>query len=100
MHEEILKNLAEWRDHFIAQTHPAALTLMAAIKTITAENSTRLNAEKVTMDALAKRDQAEADRDQARAERDDADDYIRAIWKRDLLPTPMPNRLFDRLTKR
>ncbi len=35
-----------------------------------------------------------------RQERDDADDYIRSIWKRDLLPCPLSNRLFDRLTKR
>jgi hypothetical protein len=71
MHAELLKNLAEWRDHFIAQTHPAALTLMAAIKTIEGETATRLNAEKVTADALAARNRAEADRDRARAQRDE-----------------------------
>lgn len=34
-----------------------------------------------------------------REERDDADNYVRAIWKRNQLPSPMSDRLYNRLTK-
>lgn len=50
----------------------------AAVET---ERQARRNAERVTTDALAKRDQAEADRDAARAERDALKDRVAELKK-------------------
>ncbi len=36
--------------------------------------------------------------DKVLQERNDSDEYIRAIWRKDQLPSPMSDRLFDRLT--
>lgn len=41
---------------------------------------------------------ARADVKRLEQERNDADEYIRSLWRNDLLPRPMGSRLFDRLT--